>query len=93
MAAPTLKLLTPGTLQVSVYDFAAAGDILPMHVHDAATAHIIIVLRGAIIVRTPSKSETFGSGDILDTQPGEPHEFEAVEPRTRIANIVKGVPA
>ena len=43
MAAPLLKVLNVGTLAMSVFDFAAAGDVLPMHVHDEATAHVTLV--------------------------------------------------
>lgn len=88
---PKLTLLTPGKLAVSVYDFASPGDVLPMHNHDEATAHITLVMKGSVLVRTPDKSSVYVVPDILDFPAGEPHEFEAVEAGTRIANVVKGV--
>jgi quercetin dioxygenase-like cupin family protein len=91
MAAPAVKMLNVGTLAISVFDFAAAGDVLPMHVHDVATAHITLILRGAVRVTTNGTAAIFGAGDILDTHAGQPHEFEALEPNTRITNIVKGI--
>lgn len=91
MAAPLLKVLNVGTLAMSVLDFAAAGDVLPMHVHDEATAHVTLVQRGAVRVRSGGSAMIFGAGDIIDTHPGQPHEFEALEPNTRITNIVKGI--
>jgi quercetin dioxygenase-like cupin family protein len=91
MAAPKLTLLAVHGVRLAIYDFAAAGDILPMHVHDAATAHVTLIQRGSVIVRTPDKSETFSAPDILATHPGEPHEFEAVEAWTRVTNVTRDV--
>jgi quercetin dioxygenase-like cupin family protein len=90
MANSIVTNVAVGSLRLSVHDFAAPGDILPMHVHDEHTAHITLIQRGAIIVRTPEKTAAYGAPDILDFPAGEPHEFEATEPNTRITNIVKG---
>jgi len=82
-----------GSLRLSVHDFATPGDILPMHVHDENTAHITLIQSGAVLVRTPEKTATYCVPDILDFPAHEPHEFEALEPNTRITNIVKRMPA
>lgn len=79
--------LTLGRLTLTVYDFDEPGDTLPMRDHTAENVHITVVARGRVAVNgTP-----MDTGRVLDFEPGNPHEFVALEPNTRIVNIVKGV--
>ena len=76
--------------KVAVYDFPEAGDELPLHNHDETTVHITIVQRGSFDVFGPSwelKADAFNNS-VLDWQPGQPHGFKALEPNSRIINIV-----
>ena len=93
MTLPVSKILKLGTVNGAIYDFVAVGDILPMHDHDEATVHFTVVCRGAVKISGPDWSQNNRAGDILDFAAGNPHEFEALEPATRIVNIIKGLRA
>ena len=45
------------------------------------------------MISGPDWSQNNRAGDILDFAAGNPHEFEALEPATRIVNIIKGLRA
>lgn len=84
-----------GDIRGSMYDFEFVGDILPKHVHDETNVHITIVTRGKIKAYSHDWEKEAIAGQILNFQPGEPHELMALEDNTRIINIVKkygGVP-
>jgi quercetin dioxygenase-like cupin family protein len=90
MALPRAIQIEAGALRGTVFIFDEAGDILPMHTHAPGLAHITIVTRGAISSRTSEGAEeVWRQDDVFD--PALPHEFRALEPGTRIVNIVKGV--
>jgi hypothetical protein len=81
-----------GKLTGIIYDFDVVGDELPLHVHGPTDIHISIVARGTIYAFGPdgswgTKAET---GTILDWEVGQYHGFTALEPNTRLINIVKG---
>lgn len=78
-----------GDLQIAMYDFEKAGDILPMHVHDELTNHITIVARGKLRAHGDGWERTATTGQLLDFPVGVPHELTALENDTRIYNIVK----
>lgn len=87
LSANLLKDL--GDLQVTMYDFEKAGDILPMHVHDENTNHITIVARGKLRAHGDGWEQTANTGQMLDFPVGAPHELTALEDDTRIYNVVK----
>lgn len=83
------KIFTTGDLQGTIYDFPEVDDILPMHDHDKKTVHITIVARGKFKVRSSTWEKIVETGLVLDWQPHQPHEFIAIEPNSRIVNIIK----
>ena len=78
-----------GDLRGVIYDFEKAGDILSKHVHTEDNNHITIVGRGRIKVYSHDWEIEGKPGQLLDFNPGEPHEFMALEDNTRIFNILK----
>ena len=91
MSEPTLREIRDGAFAANVFDFANAGDVLPMHVHDATDAHYSIVARGSLVVNGIGWEKTLHSGDIIKIEPGQYHGFTALEPRTRVVNAIYGV--
>jgi quercetin dioxygenase-like cupin family protein len=89
MAAPVAKPLSRGVIRGVIYDFASVGDVLPLHDHTAENAHISIVAKGAFKISGNGWSQTNVAGDVLDFEAGNPHEFEAIEPASRVVNIIK----
>ena len=75
--------------------FAHIGDILPMHTHDETTAHVTIVARGQIEMRTAktldgeSETHQLKEGYLVDTPPGIYHEFIAKTDGARIFNMIR----
>jgi len=78
-----------GKLKGVIYDFPEAGDILPKHIHDETTAHITIVAKGKIRVTAGNWTEDVECGKVIDLPANQEHEFIAIEPNSRIVNIVK----
>lgn len=78
-----------GDIRGAIYDFAAAGDILPKHNHTEETAHITIVARGRVKAYSHDWEIEADAGQILNFRAEEPHEIMALEDSTRIINIVK----
>jgi len=81
-----------GKLTCTIYDFDLVGDELPMHVHGPTDIHISIVARGKIYAFGPDGSwgTEAETGALLDWDVGQYHGFTALEPNTRLINIVKG---
>lgn len=79
-----------GKLNISIYDFAAEEDVLPMHQHTPETNHITVVARGSFKAHGNSWERILKAGDVVDWPDNDPHEFVALEPNSRIVNIVKG---
>lgn len=82
------KPFSAGNLRGIVYDFDAAGDGIPMHVHDEETCHITIVTIGSVLVSGDGWKQTHKSGAVIPFTPGQRHEIEALEPGTRIVNVM-----
>ena len=78
-----------GKLKGAVYDFPEVGDILPKHTHDDATAHITIVAKGKIRVTAGNWVYEADAGKVIDLPAFQEHEFVALEPGSRIVNIIK----
>ena len=79
-----------GLLRGAIYDFEVEGDKLPMHNHSESDVHITMVTKGSFLVRGPDRQQKIEKGNFIDWQPNEPHEFEALEPDSRIINLIKG---
>ena len=79
-----------GTLSATTYDFDDVGDELPRHTHDDQTVHVSIVARGAFKVFGDGWEQEYRAGAFLDWEPGVYHGFIALEPNSRLINIVKG---
>lgn len=84
------KPLSIGKISGVIYDFPEVGDELPSHVHDANTIHISIVARGRLKAFGEGWETEASAGAVLDWQVGQYHGFIALEPNTRLVNIVKG---
>lgn len=80
-----------GHLDATIYDFEVIGDKLPMHTHNDADNHITIVNRGTLVARGTDWEVILKVGQIADWIAGQAHEFEALQPDSRIVNIIKGV--
>jgi quercetin dioxygenase-like cupin family protein len=78
-----------GKLKGVIYDFKEVGDVLNRHAHDADTVHISIIAKGSFKVSGDGWEYTLNSGALLDWEPGVYHEFEALEPDSRLYNILK----
>ena len=78
-----------GKINGTIYDFPEVGDVLPMHTHSEETVHISIVARGSFRAYGDGWHHTLGCGDVVDWPANQPHEFYALEPNSRLVNIVK----
>lgn len=78
-----------GQISGVVYDFLESGDILERHSHDENTAHISIIARGSFEVRGDGWKRDALLGQIIDFPAGQFHEFEALEPGSRLVNVIK----
>lgn len=89
LLSQTLEL---GKLTGVIYDFENEGDELPLHVHGEQDIHITVVARGRVRAFGPDGTwETIAdTGSVLDWEVGQYHGFIALEPNTRLVNIVKG---
>ncbi len=87
---PRTTSVNPGKLYCTIYDFDEAGDTLPLHVHDETNNHITVISRGSFRAFGNEWEVVVKAGDFLDWKPHDPHGFEALEPRSRLVNIVKG---
>lgn len=84
------KPLNAGKLMGTIFDFAEAGDVLPMHTHSEADVHISVVAKGSFRAHGNGWERMVSAGDVLDWRPGDPHEFVALDAGARLVNIVKG---
>ena len=79
-----------GKLSGTRYDFPLEGDVLPMHTHGEMDAHISIVSRGSFRAHGDGWELTLVAGNVVDWPAHQAHEFVALEPGSRLVNIVKG---
>jgi hypothetical protein len=82
--------LALGKLTGTIYDFENTGDELERHTHGEADVHISIVARGSCKVSGDGWETVANTGAVLDWEAGVYHGFVALEPNTRLVNIVKG---
>ena len=78
-----------GKLNGVIYDFEVAGDELPRHVHTEVDVHISICARGSLKAFGDGWETEIKAGAVLDWEPGQYHGFIALEPNTRLVNIIK----
>ena len=79
-----------GKLSGTRYDFPLAGDVLPMHTHSEFDTHISIVSKGSFKVHGDEWELILVAGNVVDWPAHQAHEFTALEPESRLINIVKG---
>jgi hypothetical protein len=74
-----------------IYDFPEVGDKLPLHVHGEDDIHLSIVARGRLKAFGPDGAWEMeaSAGAVLDWEVGQWHGFIALEPNTRLVNIIK----
>ena len=84
------KHISIGKLTGTIYDFEHEGDELARHVHGEHDVHISIVARGRLHAFGDGWETDLDTGAILDWEPGVYHGFKALEPNSRLVNIVKG---
>jgi len=83
------KLLNVDSIRGIVFDFPEVGDVLPMHTHDETNVHITICARGRLRVFSNQFELEISAGEVWDWEDGVWHGFEALEPNSRIVNIIK----
>ena len=83
-------LVSFGNLNGARYDFPLVGDTLPMHTHGENDTHISIVSRGSFRAHGDGWELTLVAGNVIDWPPHQAHEFIALEPGSRLVNLVKG---
>lgn len=79
-----------------IYNYVSAGDVLPMHGHDTAREHLILVRRGRIKLRIKDPSGTIKetehiAGELIDTFAGWDHEVVGLEDNSTTIHIQKWV--
>jgi quercetin dioxygenase-like cupin family protein len=79
-----------GKLTGVIFDFPDVGDELPRHNHNEEDIHISILARGKLKAFGDGWEKEISVGAILDWDVGQYHGFIALEPNTRLVNIVKG---
>lgn len=80
-----------GDVTLNLYEFGA-GEKLPMHNHDRATAHFTVCQSGRVKITVAGADPVvLQPGGIADLPLGREHEIEALDEGTRIANVQKFV--
>ena len=82
------KIEQLGQLQLTIYTFEKAGDILPMHFHDEDSTHITFIGAGQMRCTNGVWTKEGGIGEMWDFDAGS-HEFEALTDGAKIYNIRK----
>ena len=85
-----IKPFALGKLSGAVYNFENVGDELERHNHGPSDVHISIVARGKLKIVGDGWEKEASAGAVLDWDVGVFHAFFALEPNTRLVNIIKG---
>jgi quercetin dioxygenase-like cupin family protein len=85
------KPLLLGNIRGTIYDFELEGDVLPLHNHGHDSVHISIIAKGSFRAFGREFDQTLPTGTVLDWQAGVEHGFEALEPSSRLINIIKHI--
>ena len=78
-----------GHLRGMKYDFPEIGDVLPMHIHGEVGNHISIVCKGSFKAHGDGWEMVITTGNVVDWPVNKAHEFIALEPNSRLVNIIK----
>ena len=78
-----------GKLNGALYSFEEIGDTLPMHDHSEGGVHVTFILNGSFRIRGGGWEMVRKAGDFIDWEPGQFHEFIALEPNSRCLNMLK----
>lgn len=87
MSIPQATVFNYDKDEFTLYNFAKALDVIPMHTHDYS--HLTVVVSGRIKATDGSKSSEFGPANVINFASGKPHEIIALEDNTVILNIFK----
>jgi len=85
-----MSLVSFGKLNGTRYDFPLVGDKLAMHTHAEADNHISVVTKGSFRAHGDGWDMTLATGNLIDWPAHQAHAFVALEPGSRLVNIVKG---
>lgn len=92
MARAESRVVLFGDLQVTLFEFAKAGDVFPLHTHtDPRNNHISIMARGSVKVdgHPDHAGKVLSTGDVVDWPLNKEHGFTALEDNARLVNIPK----
>ena len=78
-----------GKLFGALYSFEEIGDTLPMHSHTETTVHVTFILSGSFRIHGGGWEMVSKAGAFIDWEPGQFHEFIALEPNSRCLNMLK----
>lgn len=87
----TSKPVVFGLLSGILWNFELVGDSLPLHTHARDSVHVTVVVRGSVSVVWGSElKEIIGRpGMVIDFDVDSSHVIAALEPGTRIINLLK----
>ena len=80
-----------GKLNGALYSFEEVGDTLPMHDHSEGGVHVTFILSGAFRIHGGGWEMVSKAGAFIDWEPGQFHEFIALEPNSRCLNVLKDI--
>jgi quercetin dioxygenase-like cupin family protein len=87
------KYYHSGRVYGILYTFESGGEALPEHVHDASTAHNIIVLQGQLkLVFGDEDFRTINAGDIVDFDWTRRHRIVACSTAVILNLFLHGMP-
>ena len=83
------KLFAFGKLSGVIYDFPEVGDELELHEHGEEDNHITVVARGSFRLLGEYGNRILKAGAVVDWPVGKRHGFVALEPNSRLVNVIK----
>lgn len=88
MSSPEAKPIEIGKIAGTIYTFASIGDEIEMHVHGEHDKHTVICARGSVLVYGPGIRFELKAGGMIWIAAGQEHAIEALEPDSRIFNLL-----
>ena len=85
---PAVKQQQIGKLTINHFTFIEVGHTLPMHSHPEGEAHLTFVTSGRLRIFGEGWERIVSPGDQLQFDPEFSHAYEALEPMSRITNII-----
>jgi quercetin dioxygenase-like cupin family protein len=77
-----------GALKGVTFTFPEVGSELPAHSHPEGEAHCTFVRKGSFEITRPAGKIIVGPGTWLVFEPNEVHSYRALEPNSKITNVV-----